>query len=72
MGKICYNQRNKQKKLGVLPKVAERKDSNPLNLMWLMPTEGSETRKANRPFPDGRRSFLYEKILCRDRKEEKT
>ena len=33
-------------------------NANPLNLMWLMPTEGSETRKANRPFPDGRRSFL--------------
>ncbi len=42
---IKENKLNKFEKLGVLPKAAERIFSNPLNLMWLVPTEGSETMK---------------------------
>jgi len=46
---------NKVEKLGVPQKAAERNVfSNPLNLMWLVPTEGSKKRKQIKPFLRGR------------------
>ena len=46
--------------------------SNPLNLMWLVPTEGSEIRKSIKTFPAGERFFsFYEKVsfACLSKRE---